>query len=133
MKYVADDGTEFTTEQECLNYENRMAEIEHNFILFNEAMKRVSPDMESCEYIYVFAKPEEVVQYLSDRFGFCGLDDITKIGLYFYDWTDYTFKSVDSTINDFEAKVSRLKSLKNGILNTLDGIGVDAPFWDPYT
>lgn len=120
MKYVADDGTEFTTEQECLNYENRIAEIEHNFILFDATMKRISPDREECEYIYILAKPEEVVQYLSNRFGFCGLEDITKIGLYFYDWTDYAFKSVSSTINDLEAKVNRLKSLRNGILNTLD-------------
>ena len=120
MKYVADDGTEFTTEQECLNYENRIAEIEHNFILFDTAMKRISPDAEACEYIYILAKPEEVVRYLRDRFGFCGLEDITKIGLYFWDWSDYTFKSVNSTINDLEAKVGRLKSLRNGILNTLD-------------
>lgn len=128
MKYVADDGTEFTTEQECLNYENKIAEIEHNFILFDADMKVVSPDTtDDFEYIYILAKPEEVARYLNDRFGFCGLEDITKIGLYFYDdWMDHTFKSVDSTINDFEAKVSRLKSLKNGILNTLDGIGVDA-------
>ena len=121
-----DDGTEFTTEQECRAYETRMAEIEHNFILFDADMKKVSPDTEDCEYIYILAKPEEVAQYLYDRFGFSGLEDITKIGLYFYDWSDYTFKSVHSTINDLEAKVSRLKSLRNGILNTLDGIGVDA-------
>ena len=120
MKYVADDGTEFTTEQECLSYENRMAEIEHNFILFDAAMKRISPNSEDCEYIYILAKPEEVVQYLRDRFGFYGLEDITKIGLYFYHCSDYSFKSFDSTINDLEAKVSELKSLKRGILNTLD-------------
>lgn len=121
MKYVADDGTEFTTEQECLSYENRMAEIEHNFILFDTAMKRISLlDAEDCEYIYILAKPDEVVRYLSDRFGFCGLEDITKIGLYFYHCSDYSFKSFDSTINDLEAKVSELKSLKRGILNTLD-------------
>lgn len=126
MKYVADDGTEFTTEQECRAYETRMTEIEHNFILFDADMKMVSPDTGDCEYIYILAKPEEVAQYLYDRFGFSGLEDITKIGLYFYDWSDYTFKSVHSTINDLEAKVSRLKSLRNGVLNTLDGIGVDA-------
>lgn len=123
MKYVADDGTEFTTEQECLAHENRIAEIEHNFILFDAAMRKVSSDTgDDFEYIYILAKPEEVVSYLNDRFGICGLKDVTKIGLYFYDWSDYTFKSVDSTINDFEAEVSSLKALKRGILNTLDGM-----------
>ena len=32
MKYVADDGTVFTTEQECLDYEQKVEDISYNFI-----------------------------------------------------------------------------------------------------
>ena len=34
MRYVADDGTEFDTEKECLEYENDILDIEKSFIIF---------------------------------------------------------------------------------------------------
>lgn len=81
MRYVADDGTEFNTEQDCLDYENEQINIRNNFILYDKDFNKIDiNDIYSYEYLYIISNVQEVAEYLKHWVGFCyGLNDI---GLY---------------------------------------------------
>lgn len=122
MKYVADDGTEFTTEQECLSYENRISELKGSFIMLDVNLIQLN-SFTICdpEYIYIIKQPEEVADYLYSQYGLNGIKEAVAefgAGLYFYDWDDYNFQSIDKMIFQFEDRVAKLKAKKAAILNS---------------
>ena len=41
MRYVADDGMEFDTEQECLDYEREQMKIKENFVLYDKDFNKI--------------------------------------------------------------------------------------------
>lgn len=76
--YIADDGTRFTTEEECLEYERRenAFSLLKDVFLFREdgtEIKKLSffENMEQFEYIYIGSKDSlEVLQELNEEFGY---------------------------------------------------------------
>ena len=81
MKYVADDGTEFDTEKECLDYEREQMKIKENFVLYDKDFNKIDiNDTDNYEYLYIISDVQGVAEYLRYWVGFCdGLDDT---GLY---------------------------------------------------
>ena len=93
--YRANDGMEFTDEQDCINYENRMSCLcdKKNFIAFNSNLEPydITPDtVESAlgmmEY-FVCLTDEAVAAFESmyDHMGFCAPADGVKV-LTYYGW-----------------------------------------------
>ena len=81
MKYVADDGMEFDTEKECLDYERKQMKIKDNFVLYDKDFNKIDiNDINNYEYLCIISDVQGVAEYLRNWGGFCdGLDDI---GLY---------------------------------------------------
>ena len=93
--YRANDGMEFTDEQDCINYENRMSCLcdKKNFIAFNSNLEPydITPDtvvgaLEMMEY-FVCLTDEAVAAFESmyDHTGFCAPVDEIKVNTY-YGW-----------------------------------------------
>ncbi len=97
MRYVADDGTEFETEKECLEHECLLADIESSFIMYDEDLNKLSSeDYDDCYYVHVLRRATDVGNYLYSQYGI-GVErtDIAKEGIYYYD-NDGRFRSVDA-------------------------------------
>lgn len=93
--YRANDGMEFTDEQDCINYENRMNCLcdKKHFIAFNSDLEPydMTPDtiesvLEMMEY-FVCLTDEAVAAFGSmyDHMGFCAPADEVKV-LTYYGW-----------------------------------------------
>ena len=93
--YRANDGTEFTDEQDCVNYENRMSCLcdKKHFIAFDSNLVPydITPDgiegvLEMMEY-FVCLTDEAVAAFESmyDHMGFCAPVDEVKVNTY-YGW-----------------------------------------------
>ena len=93
--YRANDGTEFTNEQDCISYENRMNCLcdKKNFIAFNSnlesynmAPNEIESTLEMMEY-FVCLTDEAVVALNSmfDCIGYCAPTDGIKVLIY-YGW-----------------------------------------------
>ena len=111
MKYVADDGTEFDTEKECLEYENDILDIEKSFIIFNDKLDKVkSESADYCYYLNVLKRCVDVSEYLYSHYGL-GMesDDINRCGIYLYD-DNGRFRYVNDLIDDYSEKVEKLKN-----------------------
>ena len=93
--YRANDGMEFTDEQDCVNYEDRMNCLcdKKHFIAFNSNLEPygITPDriegvLEMMEY-FVCLTDEAVNAFNSmyKQIGFCAPDDGVKVNTY-YGW-----------------------------------------------
>ena len=93
--YRANDGMEFTDEQDCVNYENRMSCLcdKKHFIAFNSNLEPydIAPDniesvLERMEY-FVCLTDEAVAAFESmyDHMGLCAPADKVKV-LTYYGW-----------------------------------------------
>lgn len=93
--YRANDGMEFTDEQDCINYENRMSCLcdKKHFIAFNSDLEPydITPDtiesaLEMMEY-FVCLTDEAVAAFDSmyGHMGFCAPVDEIKVNTY-YGW-----------------------------------------------
>lgn len=93
--YRANDGTEFTNKQDCVNYENRMSYLcdKKHFIAFNSNLEPydITPDtiesaLEMMEY-FVCLTDEAVAAFESmyDHMGFYTPVDEIKVNTY-YGW-----------------------------------------------
>lgn len=111
MRYVADDGTEFDNEKECLEYENDILDIEKSFIIFNDKFDRVKPEnADYCYYLNVLKRCVDVSEYLYSHYGL-GMepDDINRCGIYLYD-DNGRFRYVNDLIDNYSEKVKQLKN-----------------------
>lgn len=117
MRYVADDGTEFETEKECLEHECLLADIESSFIMYDERFNKLSSEnYESCHYVSVLRRALDVSEYLYNQYGF-GMyrDDMTEDGFYIYD-DDGCFKSVSELFRYHCEQAKRFQRIKKKLL-----------------
>lgn len=117
MKYVADDGTEFETEKECLEYESLITDIESSFIMYDERFNKLSSEnYEFCHYVSVLRKASDVSEYLYNQYGF-GMhrDDMAKDDFYIYD-DDGCFKSVSELFRYHCEQAKRFQRIKRKLL-----------------
>ena len=113
---VADDGTEFTTEQECLEYEKKIENISYSFILFDKQLNVISvEDYNDVEYIYILQDAENVIEYLSDIYGWV-TEGIVGEGIYAYNYDEDCWDAVDGLIADYQSKAQFLINVKNKIM-----------------
>lgn len=116
MRYVADDGTEFDTEKECLEYEEHINDIKKCFILYSENLNKLTYDSaDSVYYLHILEKPTEVANYLYEEYGLgFNYDIINTIGIYYYD-DDGLWKYVDGMIEAYINRINKLKSIATQI------------------
>lgn len=116
MRYVADDGTEFNTEKECLEYESHLNNIKRCFVLYGEKLNKLTDDSsESVYYLHILEKPVEVATYLYEEYGLgFNVEVVDAIGIYYYD-NDGLWKYVDDMIKDYTNKIKELKSIATQI------------------
>lgn len=116
MKYVANDGTEFTTEQECLEYEKKTEDILYSFILYDKQLNVMSvEDYDDAEYIYVLQDAETVVEYIVTTYGWC-IEGIVGEGIYVYNYDKDRWEAVDDLITDYQSKAQFLMDVRNKIM-----------------
>jgi hypothetical protein len=122
MKYTAEDGTLFSTEKECLDYEKKlkeekMKEIIGDFIAYNEDIE-YSSFADSCfipKYIYIFSNFEKVVNYI-DKYTNYYADGINSNDIYMYDKDEYEWITITDLIAKHEEAIKSLVDVKNKIL-----------------
>lgn len=108
MKYVADDGTEFTTEKECVEYEKKFEDfVTKCFIPYDSELNTTS--ISDAVFIHVLSNSEGVCKYLEDHnYVSEGLD---KPGVYIW-WTNPVTETeehwylIDSIIDYLQTKKS---------------------------
>lgn len=116
MRYVADDGTEFETEKECLEHECLLADIESSFIMYDERFNKLSSEnYKSCHYVSVLRRALDVSEYLYNQYGFGMCDDMTEDGFYIYD-DDGCFKSVSKLFCYHCEQAKRFQRIKKKLL-----------------
>lgn len=116
MRYVADDGTEFDNEKECLEYEEHINDIKKCFVLYGEKLNKLIDDSsESVYYLHILEKPVEVATYLYDEYGLgFNTEAVDRIGIYYYD-SNGLWKYVDDMIKDYTNRINELKSIATQI------------------
>lgn len=114
MKYVADDGTVFETEKDCLEHESLMADIESSFIMYNDKFDKLSSEgYDNCYYVVILRRASDVSEYLYYQYGLgMNRDDITKNGIYMYD-DDGCFKSVSELFRYHFEQAKRFREIEN--------------------
>jgi hypothetical protein len=116
MRFVADDGTEFDNEKECLEYEGHINDIKKCFVLYGEKLNKLTNDSsESVYYLHILEKPVEVATYLYDEYGLgFNVEAVDRIGIYYYD-DNGLWKYVDDVIKDYTNRINELKSIATQI------------------
>lgn len=117
MRYVADDGTEFDNEKECLEYESLQFDIENSFILYDEKLDKLSSDeADRCLYVNVLRRAADVADYLYNHYGLgMNHDDIDKEGIYLYN-DDGRFQLVDELFCYYCEQARRLQRIRKKLL-----------------
>lgn len=115
MRYVADDGTEFETEKECLEHESSIADIENSFIIYDKKLNEAD-NIDYCYYINVLRRADDVANYLYNQYGL-GMerDDINKEGIYLYD-DNGRFKYVDDLFRYYCEQARKLQRVRKRLL-----------------
>ena len=125
--YRANDGTEFTDEQDCVNYENRMDCLcdKKHFIAFNSDFEPydITPDtienaLEMMEY-FICLTDEAVAAFDSmyDHMGFCAPVDEIKVNTY-YGWEVANIDQWDAFPDVWEAinkEIDRVMGIENAL------------------
>ena len=117
IKYIADDGREFETEEECREYEyvNNMKDKFPTTRFFNREGKAV-PFIATCEFceqlFYVEVNDIEEANRLYEWFNDCGFDSIwhhdfkkgrvITLGRFFYDVEEDRWRNVDELYNAYK-------------------------------
>ena len=115
MKYVADDGTYFNTEAECMKYEEDQKAIFSCFILYDESLNVVSiEDTYRIDYVHILSRPLEVAECIYQNCGY-ERDGISDVGIYKIHEEGY-WQNVDKLIEEHTKKLEALKAVKIGIL-----------------
>ena len=125
--YRANDGTEFTDEQDCVNYENRMSCLcdKKHFIAFNSDFEPydITPDtienaLEMMEY-FICLTDEAVAAFDSayKEAGFCAPVDEIKVNTY-YGWEVANIDQWDAFPDVWESinkEIDRVMGIENAL------------------
>lgn len=115
MKYVADDGTYFNTEAECMKYEENQKALFSCFVLYDENLNVVSvEDTYRIEYLHILSRPQAVAECIYQNSGF-SCDGISVAGIYKLHEDGY-WQNIDKLIDEHTKQIESLKAVKVGIL-----------------
>ena len=121
MKYTAEDGTQFSTERECLVYEKKLKEAETEkvkdyFTFFDEDLdflpynSRYRPD-----YIRIESNFEKVADCI-DRYTDYDARGIESNDIYAWDEDTYRWITLDRLIERHEKIIENIKSTKEELI-----------------
>lgn len=130
--YRANDGMEFTDEQDCIDYENRMNCLcdKKHFIAFNSDLEPydITPDkiegaLEMMEY-FICLTDEAVAAFDSmyRHMGFCAPVDEIKVNTY-YGWEVENIDQWDAFSDVWEEvnkKIDRLMRIENSLCKSVE-------------
>lgn len=96
--FVACDGTEFEDEDDCIDYECKLAE--NKLSCYDEEFEKV--DLDGCDY--VDATTEESLKLFRELCKHYGFDQtgISGIGLYWYEPKSDTWVNISQIMSNFE-------------------------------
>ena len=129
--YRANDGTEFSDEQDCVNYENRMSCLcdKKHFIAFNSDLEpyNITPDtventLEMMEY-FICLTDEAVAAFDSayKEAGFCAPVDEIKVNTY-YGWeveNPDQWDAFPDVYNAFNERLEKLMRIENTLYESV--------------
>lgn len=113
--FIAEDGTEFGTEEECFAYEVKYSARLLNIVMLNERYEVLTPDVDSSHIFFVKLDSEEAIDafhHKNVKEG-CSIDGIEEPGCYYYD-DDICWMSIDRRIqelNDEKRSLEKAKSI----------------------
>lgn len=114
MRYVADDGTEFRTEKECIEYEKNLCDIKNSFLMYDENFKLIDTEttysLDYARYLYVLDNVQDVALYLKEEWGFG--DGISGTGIYIAREEEFGWDSVDGLIDYHKEEIDKLYKIK---------------------
>lgn len=118
--FIADDGTEFDNEKECLEYETAHRKMMQSFILLDKSFKEIDVTLpfyvEDVEYLWITdgSDVENVCSYLDEQYGLA--DGIHGCGMYVVRKDDLVWDSIDELITYHEDELTRLNETKRRII-----------------
>lgn len=118
VSYIADDGTEFDTEEECLEYEAATKATE-GIIFLSGTMKVLNEDLdvaaERAEYLKILdpVAAAKTIDVICNYYGYCCYESLHTSCLnagdvWVYDGCDYFYK-LSSKIADLTDLLSRIE------------------------
>lgn len=111
MKYVANDGTEFTTEKECVEYEKKLEDVTKCFITYDSELNTTS--ISDAVFMNVLSNSEGVCKYLGDR-NYVS-EGLNKPGVYIW-WTNPVTETEEHWYL-IDGIIDYLQTKKSNILN----------------
>lgn len=118
-KYIADDGTEFDNEYDCLDYEKRLNSSKYdNKIVALDYNKKREPLFNVGNHVYLYIADKDAYDFYNDL---CyeeeciQLDTVSKSGFFYFDTVDDEWRNLDDWI-------SQLMDYKRILIDVLDAI-----------
>ena len=117
IKYIAFDGTQFDTEDECYNYEQGIKlknyENSNDIIIFDDSGQRMFGDfydaLDNCSCVFLSKQFEDsYIQNLLLTFFIPN-----QKGLYYYDYESDTWKEVKERVAELEQKLKKFQIITN--------------------
>lgn len=106
--FVACDGTEFEDEDDCIDYEYKLAE--NKLSCYDENFEKVYLD--NCDYVDATTEESlELFRELCKHYGF-NRTGIAGVGLYWYEPKADTWVNISQIMSDFE-KCKKKEETKN--------------------
>lgn len=116
MRILADDGTEFTTVEECKSYEEKQNKCEKCLFMINSNFKKT--EYLNCDYLVAIETNdislEDITEYIDDIYGgetSGTITDLDTLYKYMPDDMEVNWRSVSSLIKEYESKLEDLKSV----------------------
>ena len=114
MRYVADDGTEFETEKECMEYEKNFYNIKNSFLMYDEKFELIDTEttytLDHARYLYVLDNAQDVALYLKEEWGLG--DGISGIGIYVAKEEEFGWDAVNSLIDYHKEEIDKLYEIR---------------------
>lgn len=110
MRYVADDGMEFNTEKECIEYEKNLCDIKNSFLMYDENFNLIDTEttyaLDHARYLYVLDNAQDAALYLKEEWGFG--DGISGTGIYIAREEEFGWDSVYGLIDYHKEEIDKL-------------------------
>lgn len=136
--FIADDGTEFDDEDDCLEYEASAVLKNDSIMLFDEECNRITNvrDLDNVYYGY-FKTPEDATtakELIYEWVGTCSVQSIDDAGYWAYSFKEDEFVNIDFEIERLENCVKNIKDIKDKLFNRHSQENFKAiPFCGPFS